>query len=70
MFERPIPDETYPFVFGSDGSLVFLEEDGSIIDTTSINSSRYRGNMDKIIKNQFDVAKENHYPKLPYGRPF
>lgn len=70
VFERPMPDENFPFVFGSDGSLVFLEEDGSIIDTYDINSSSYRGNLDKIIKNQLDVAKENHYPRLPHGRPF
>lgn len=70
VFERPMPDENFPFVFGSDGSLVFLEEDGSIIDTYDINSSPYRGNLDKIIKNQLDVAKENHYPRLPHGRPF
>lgn len=70
VFKRPEPDAAFPFVFGSDGSLIFMEEDGTMIDTNFINQSIFRGDLGRITLHHLEVALSNNYPKLPFDRPF
>ena len=65
--ERPMPDKDFPFVFGSDGSLIFIEEDGTIIDTNSIVSSRFYGSQAKYLAHQAKVAADNNYKPLSFS---
>lgn len=57
----PQPTSEYPFVFGSNGRLVFLEEDGSIIDTANLFKSRFYINPTKHLFARDTVAAANHY---------
>lgn len=59
--KRPAPTSDYPFVFGSDGSMVFLEEDGTIIDTDKIIHSRFYPDAFKCKLSRDTVAKANGY---------
>ena len=59
------PNTTYPFSFCSDGRLMFLEEDGTIIDTDEITNSVFYG----FTQQWHDTRRRNKndfkYPEPP-----
>lgn len=62
--ERPYPTTAFPFVFGGNGRLIFLEEDGTIIDTDVLRASPFYGSLLREEGRQNKTAKENNYVPL------
>ena len=62
--ERPYPTTEFPFVFGGNGRLIFLEEDGTIIDTDVLRASPFYGSLLREEGRQNKTAKENNYAPL------
>ena len=55
------PDTDFPFSFCSDGRLVFLEPDGTTIDTDTIRNNVFYGFNKQDYEHTRQIANDNHY---------